>query len=154
MEMALPASANTWNFPAPPPGYQALGTTKAVEKDASKVCLRAGSATVEVTALAPDLFRIGLFEHGRSPSYKSDAVVARDWEPGTVTIAEESGTITIATSVATAHLSLDPLRLHFTDQNGRVFASDDPQLGMGWFPSAQASVVPLANAAGTLGTPL
>lgn len=155
MEMALPASANTRIFPELPPGYQAIGTTRSVEKHASKVCLRAGLATVEVTALAPDLFRVGYFPHGRSASYDSDAVVARDWEPGPVTIEEENGRLSMATSVATAHLTLDPLRIGFTDQTGRSFAVDDPDLGMGWFSLPdQAAIVPLANATGTLGTPL
>ena len=54
MEKAPPASTSAHLFSAPPPGYQALGTATTIEKDASKVCLRAGSATVEVIALAPD----------------------------------------------------------------------------------------------------
>lgn len=155
MEMALPAHANTHLFPTQPPGYQALGTARAIEKHGSRVCLRAGSATVEVTALAPDLFRVGLFPHGRPACYDSEAVVARAWNAGTVAIEEEAGELTIATSFATAHLSLDPLRIGFTDLAGRSFAADDPRLGMGWFSAPdQASAVPLANAVGTLGTPL
>ncbi len=117
--------------------------------------MRAGSATVEVTALAPDLFRVGLFPHGRSACYSSEAVVSRAWEPGPVTILEGASEVTITTPVATAHLSLDPLRIGFRDAMGRVFATDDPALGMGWFTSPEgAPVVELANAAGTLGTPV
>ena len=141
-------------YSASPPDYQALGTAATIAKDASKVCLRAGSATVEVTALAPDLFRVGLFPHGRSVCYSSEAVVPRDRDPGPVTIWEGNGEITIATSVATAHLSLDPLRIGFSDHTGRAFAIDDPELGMGWFISPEgAPVVDLANPPGTLGTP-
>ncbi len=155
METALPASANTHNLSSPPIGYQALGKTGSIEKDTSKVCLRAGSATVEVTALAPDLFRVGLFPDGRPVRYDSYAVVTQNWEPGTVTLAEDEAELAITTSFATAHFSLNPLRIGFTDQSGRSFATDDPELGMGWFPSSeQSSVVSLANAVGTLGTPL
>ncbi len=155
MEIELPPGANAQIFPGPPPGYQALGTTGAIEKDASKVSLCADSATVEVTALAPDLFRVGLFAHGRPASYDSEAVIAREWESGPVTIAEGTGELTIATSVATAHLSLDPLRIGFTDVQGRAFALDDPELGMGSLSGdGLESLVPLANAVGTLGTPL
>ena len=64
MEMAQPSTTNAHVYSASPPDYQALGTATTIAKDASKVCLRAGSATVEVTALAPDLFRVGLFPHG------------------------------------------------------------------------------------------
>lgn len=155
MEMARPAGTSAQFVSAPPSGYQTPGTATIIEKDASKICLRAGSATVEVTALAPDLFRVGLFPHGRSACYSSEAVVPRDRDPGPVTIWEGNGEITIATSVATAHLSLDPLRIGFHDAAGRVFAIDDPELGMGWFISPEgAPVVDLANPPGTLGTPV
>src|SRR5260370_33956336 len=109
MEMARPASTSAHLFSAPPPDYQALGTAATIAKDASKVCLRAGSATVEVTALAPDLFRVGLFPHGRAASYSSEAVVFRDWEPGSVSVPGGIGEGTIATSFATAHPCLDAL---------------------------------------------
>ena len=61
MEMAWPATTSAQVFSTPPHGYQALEAATMIEKAASKVCLRAGSATVEVTALAPDLFRVGFF---------------------------------------------------------------------------------------------
>jgi alpha-glucosidase len=155
MEMAPPASTSVHLVSQPPSGYQALGAATTIEKDSSKVRMRAGSATVEVTALAPDLFRVGMFPHGRSIDYRSEAVVSRNWEPGPVTIQEESGEVTIATPVATAHLSLDPLRIGFRDATGRTFATDDPQLGMGWLTEPEGPpVVELANAAGTLGTPV
>lgn len=155
MEMARPASSSVSFVSAPPAGYQASGTATIIEKSAAKICLRAGPATVEVTVLAPDLFRVGLFPHGRPVDYRSMAVVARDWEAGTVTIEEKEGVVRLATSVATAHLSLDPLRISFCDKAGRVFAADDPELGMGWFTSPEgAPVVELANPAGTLGTPV
>lgn len=155
MEMARPASTSAHFVSAPPASYQASGAATIVEKKTSKICLRAGSATVEVTALAPDLFRVGLFPHGRPIDYSSVAVVERDWDAGAVTLEEENGEVRIATSVATAHLSLDPLRISFRDATGRVFAADDPELGMGWFTSSEgAAVVELANTVGTLGTPV
>jgi len=155
MEMALPASTTAHSFPTFPPGYQALGTATLIGKDVSKVCLQAGAATVEVTALAPDLFRVGLFPHGRSISYDSVAVVAQEEEMGPIEIMEGVGEVTITTSVATAHLSLDPLRIKFSDQSGRIFASDDPELGMGWFTSPDPALAPgLLNPVGMLGTPV
>ncbi|MDQ2715127.1 MAG: glycoside hydrolase family 31 protein [Chloroflexota bacterium] len=154
MKMAPSASTNAHVVSAPP-GYQALGTATTIEKDTSKVCLRAGSATVEVTALAPDLFRVGLFPHGRSACYSSEAVVSGEWETGPISILEGTSEVTIATSVATAHLSLDPLRIGFSDATGRAFATDDPVLGMGYFAApVEAPVVELADASGTLGTPV
>jgi alpha-glucosidase len=119
-----------------PRGFQSLGTATTVAKDASRVCLEVGSATVEVTALAPDLFRVGFFPEDRPVDYSSVAVIARSWQPGPVTIVEEAGVLTLATSAATAHLSLAQFRIGFTDHAGREFALDDPELGMGWFPAS------------------
>jgi len=124
-----------------PPGYQSLGTAITVAKDATKVCLELGSATVEVTALAPDLFRVGFFPEDRPVNYSSVAVVAQDWQPGPVTIVEEAGVLTLTTTAATAHLSLGQFRIGFTDHAGREFAVDDPELGMGWFPTSGEAAV-------------
>jgi alpha-glucosidase len=135
MEMAPPASTNNDTYAHFPDGYQALGTTQSIEKDAARVRLYTDSATVEVTALAPDLFRVGLFPDGHPVCYDSVAVIAQEWEPGTCTLVEEDGALTLATSQATVHLALDPLRIGFTDRAGRAFATDDPALGMGWFSS-------------------
>jgi alpha-glucosidase len=137
-----------------PIGYEAVGTAAVVARDASRVRFEAGSATIEVTALAPDLFRVGLFPHGRSVDYGSVAVVAREGQSGPVTIVEEAGEVTIATSAATAHLLLDPLRVAFTDHAGRMFAADDPDLGMGWFTASREAAMDLPNQTETLGMPV
>jgi alpha-glucosidase len=108
-----------------------------------------------LTALAPDLFRVGFFPHARSVDYSSVAVVAHDWQSGPVTIIEKAGEVTLATSAATAHLSLNPLRIGFADSMGRAFAVDDPALGMGWFASLGEGLVgDRANQSGTLGPPV
>lgn len=155
MELAQSAGAQTHlSSPSAPIGYQALGPARIVGRDASTLRLRAGSATVEVTALAPDLFRIGLFPHGRPVQYSSEAVISQHWDAGPVTFQEEEGKMTLATSAALAHLSLDPLRIGFTDHAGRAFATDDPTLGMGWFSlPEQAPSIDLPNVVGELGMP-
>src|SRR3981189_1950801 len=96
-------------------GFHVLGRATTIARDATKVSMRAGSASVEVTALAPDLFRVGFFPQGRSLDYSSVAVVPQDWQSGPVTIVEEAKGLILATSAATAHLSLDPLRIGFAD---------------------------------------
>ncbi len=155
MRIAPPSHTSAHVVSVPPAGYQACGAATSIERAASKVSLRAGSATVEVTALAPDLFRIGMFPHGRPACYSSEAVVARKWEAGPVDIFEEDGEITLATSFASARIALDPVSISFCDTTGRVFAADDPAFGMGWFTESDgAPIVELANAAGTLGTPV
>lgn len=156
MELAQPASTSTHRYSSSAPvGYQALGPARLVAQDASRVCLRADSAMVEVTALAPDLFRVGLFPHGRPVDYRSAAVVERAWADDVATVQEEDGELRLVTSAATARLSLDPLRLSFVDRAGRTFAADDPELGMGWFITPEhVPSLGLPNTVGTLGTPV
>src|SRR5260370_22334355 len=143
MSLAVPSdkTAASHRQKSLPRGFQSLGTATMVAKEASQVCLEVGSATVEVTVLAPDLFRVGFFPEDRPVDYSSVAVVPRNWQPGPVTIVEEAGVVTVATSAATAHLSLGQFRIGFTDRAGREFALDDPELGMGWFPGSGDSPV-------------
>src|SRR5258708_8941553 len=96
-----------------PRGYQRLGTATVVAKEASKVCLEVGSATVEVTALAPDLFRVGFFPDDQPVDYSSLPVVAREGPPGLVAIADEAGGGTVPTAALHAHLLLAPFLRHF-----------------------------------------
>src|ERR1700753_4247082 len=146
MDITMPADANKQMSSFAPTGYTSLGKVQAVTHDSYKVRLSTDEALVEVTALAPDLFRVGLFAHGRPVSYNSDAVVAHEWEPGQVTISEEEGLVSVATSAAVAHLALDPLRISFSDHAGRTFAADDPELGMGWLhESDQAALIDIPN---------
>src|SRR5689334_13530258 len=115
MEMALPANAITRRSLSPSTGYQAFGNARVVAKSDSHVCLHAGSATIEVTVLAPDLFRVGIFPNGRAVNYASEAVVARDWDAGSVRIEEGDEQLTVNTAEASAHIALDALRLSFSD---------------------------------------
>src|SRR4030081_2803086 len=128
MELAPPSGAGARPAATSPPDYGALGAATVIATGPSKIGFRAGTATVEVTALAPDLFRVGLFPEGRSVDYSSVAVVAREWQPEPATIVEEPGEVTLSTAVAIAHLSLAPLRIGFPDHAGRAFAIHHPGL--------------------------
>jgi alpha-glucosidase len=86
--------------------------------------------------------------------YSSVAVVGQDWRSAPVTMVEKAGELTLVTSIATAHLSLDPLRIGFTDRTGRAFATDDRELGMGWFTAPEDHVRDPAIRSGTLGLPV
>jgi alpha-glucosidase len=114
--------------------FEPLGPARVAEQTPGGVRLHAGTATVEVAALAPDLFRVGLFAAGRPSDYASEAVVQHDWLPFALEIASDRGSVRIVTPAATAHLHLDPLRLRFEDPRGRAFAADDPEQGMGLLP--------------------
>src|SRR5260221_5322448 len=92
-EMAEPSTTSAHAYSASPLDYQALGVPTTVATDDARICASVGSATIEVTALAPDLFRVGLFPHGRAVDYGSVAVVAQDWHPRPATTVQEAGKV-------------------------------------------------------------
>ncbi len=111
--------------------YEPLGRAELVDHDDRSVRFRAGRTTVEVSALAPNLFRVGMFPGGRTPRYDTEAIAKTDWEPVEAEIRNEDGAVALSTGPATARISLDPLRISFSDADGHEFATDDPELGMG-----------------------
>jgi alpha-glucosidase len=130
---------------AAPPPYRPLGQAEVVDCTATSVRLRAGDATIEVTALAPDLFRVGLFGEGRPVDYRSAAVAKTAWADAQAQV-DSSGT-RITTAECTATIGLQPLRIGFVDSAGRPFATDDPRLGMGFVPLGPDVVDPLGSPA-------
>jgi alpha-glucosidase len=120
--------------------YEPLGTAEVVDHDGRTLRLRCGSTVVEVSVLAPDLFRVGAFPDGGKPRYDSEAIAKQDWEPVEVSIERSDGEITLSTSAASAHISLDPLRVSFADSSGRPLAADDEGLGMGFSRRPDADV--------------
>lgn len=103
--------------------FEPLGDAVVVERAAGTLRLRAGATTVEVSALARDLFRVGMFPGGKPPDYRSEAI-ARAFAP----VGSAPAGLEIAAGEATAHVGLDPLRVSFSDAEGRRFAADDPGL--------------------------
>src|SRR5215210_5320778 len=104
--------------------YKPLGNAELADHDDRSLRLKSGSTTVEVTALAPDLFRVGMFPEGRPTNYVTEAVAKSDWEPVGARMREEKGVFTLSTGAFTARVSLDPLRISFADPAGRAFAAD------------------------------
>jgi alpha-glucosidase len=126
--------------------YKPLGRAKLLDHDERSIRFRAGSSTIDVTALAPNLFRVGMFPEGRTPDYTSEAIAKEDWESVAAELAGEEE-ISLSTGVATAHIYTDPLRIFFSDLSGCVFAADDEELGMGVveLPEADVFSAPLGN---------
>ncbi|HEV7663321.1 MAG TPA: TIM-barrel domain-containing protein [Chloroflexota bacterium] len=116
--------------------FEPLGTAEVVARTQQSVRLRTGRSTVEVTALADDLFRVGLFGDGRPVDYRSEAVPQREWPAVEVKRTEQPITVELDTGQAAATISLAPLRVTFHDATGRRIAADDPDRGMGFVPLA------------------
>src|SRR5919107_1845307 len=120
--------------------YKPLGVGELLDHDDNGLRLRAGSTTVEVVALAPDLFRVGMFPAGGPPAYDSEAIAREDWDPVELSMQESDAELTLSTTAATARISLNPLRIGFSDGSGREFAVDDPELGMGAVETTDADI--------------
>jgi alpha-glucosidase len=120
--------------------YEPLGPGELLDHDDTGLRLRAGSTTVEVAALAPDLFRVGMFPAGGPPGYDSEAIAKEDWDPVEVSMQESDEELTLSTTAATAKISLNPVRIGFSDASGREFAVDDPELGMGAVETTGADI--------------
>jgi alpha-glucosidase len=136
------------NPPQTGSNYEPLGAAELVDHDGRTLRLKAGSTIVEISALAPDLFRVGAFPDGSPPRYDSEAIAKQDWAPAEVSMERSGGRITLSTSAVAAHVSLDPLRISFVDASGRALAADDEELGMGFSrrPDADVFTQPLGPA--------
>jgi alpha-glucosidase len=110
--------------------------------DAS-VRLRAGDAVAEVAAMAPGVFRVGLFGAGRPPAYDSPALAGDPPPPG-ATLHED---LTIETAAGAAHVAVDPLRVHFTDADGRVIAADHDGMSFVGDPGGDPFAAPVLGGA-------
>src|ERR671921_361033 len=105
--------------------YEPLGAGELLDHDDRGLRVRAGATTIEVAALAPDLFRVGMFPAGVLPRYDSEAIAKEDWGTIEVSMQESDEELTLSTALATASVSLNPLRIGFADSSGREFAVDD-----------------------------
>src|ERR671921_676222 len=127
--------------------YEPLGAAELLDHDDRGLRVRAGATTVEVAALTPDLFRVGMFPARGLPRYDSEAIAKEDWSIVEVSMQESDKELTLSTTAATARVYLNPLRIGFADPSGRQFAADDEELGMGAVetPGADVFSEPLGN---------
>jgi alpha-glucosidase len=131
------------------PPFAPVGNGTVLEHSGNAARLRAGTATVEVTALAADLFRVGLFADGQPIDYRSEAVATTEWPAHSVSIDATSAVVTLKGAKLEARVNLAPLRIGFVTPDGREVAVDEPALGMGFARLAP----PEANLVDPLGPP-
>src|SRR3954470_19166544 len=113
-----------------PDPYQPVGTARVAERGPGRVRLAAGNALAEVTALAPDCFRVGLFGGGRPVEYPAHAVSAPDAVAAELT--ETAERVELATGEARALIALDPLRISFARTDGSALAAAHPEPRIGF----------------------
>jgi alpha-glucosidase len=104
--------------------YEPLEKAELADHDDQSIHLEVGSTSVEVTALAPNLFRVGMFPEGRAPDYRSEVITKENWEPVGVGISDADDALMLSTDAFTTRVHLHPLRISFTDSSGREFAAD------------------------------
>jgi alpha-glucosidase len=82
--------------------YEPLGAAELLDHDDRGLRVRAGATTVEVAALAPDLFRVGMFPAGALPRYDSEGIAKEDWGTIEVSMQESDEELTLSTTAAIA----------------------------------------------------
>jgi alpha-glucosidase len=126
-------------------GFESVGDAVVQSTSAARVRLRAGDAVAEVAAVAPGVFRVGLFGAGRPPVYDSPALAPADPAPVTATVTDAGDELTIEMPEGAARIALRPLRISFSDPEGRVVAADDPELGMGFAGAPDPFAAPVTG---------
>jgi alpha-glucosidase len=106
------------------PHARGRGPNRVLTSTRAAVRIQAGDALLELTALAPDVFRLGYFPHGRPVEYASEASDGAEWEPVDAEIHGESGRVEIDTAAAKAVVTLEPLRVSFADRDGTALVDD------------------------------
>jgi alpha-glucosidase len=112
-------------------GFESVGAAEVESRGAASVNLRVGDALAEVAAVAPGVFRVGLFGAGRPPEYDSPALAGDEPPPVDATVSDNDDGLSITTPEGSAAISLSPLRIAFADAAGNAVAVDDEELGMG-----------------------
>ncbi len=106
------------------------------------VDVRAGSATIAVTALASGIFRVGIFADGRPAVFPSEAVAKTAWPAIEARVERSDDGVAIRTAAATAHVGLDPVCIGFADSQGNRFGEDEPTMRMGHMVLPSDAAVP------------
>ncbi len=137
-------SLTVWHQPLALPsdlgGYEPLGRGEVVSVEGNGIRLRVDRTTVEVTALAADLFRVAMAGDGHPTDYVSEGIDKREWASVALEIERTPSLVRLSTSEAAACVQLDPLRVWFERPDGGRFGEDDPDLGMGFLPAESTGV--------------
>lgn len=110
--------------------WKSIGNISSVEKLRNGAVMRAGSASLMVTAVSPGVIRIRMSPDGQFDPDSSWAVVKPS--SADVTFEDSPDVIRMRTSELTVEITRSPCRITFLDRDGNVINADDPGKGMGW----------------------
>lgn len=126
--------------PAGAAGWRHLGDAGRVERRADGVVVSSGTAKLRVSAHADGVFRVQLAPDGRFDADASWAVVQAA-APPRVVVGDDGDRVRIDAGDAIAVVHKRPLRVEFTDREGRTLLADAPDLPMAWMPTAHGTRV-------------
>ncbi len=129
--MALPAGAAGWRH---------LGDAGRVERQPDGVVVASGSARLRVSVHADGVFRVQLAPEGRFDGDASWAVVQASTPPP-IAIADGRDAVRIDAGQTVAVIHKRPLRVEFTDRQGRALLADAADLPMAWMPTKHGTRV-------------
>ncbi len=125
--------------PAGAVGWRHLGEAGRVERQPDGVVVHSGASRLQVSAYAPGVFRVRLAPEGRFDNDASWAVVSPAAPPITVDDGRDAVRVKAGATVAVVHKA--PLRVEFTDRDGRSLLADEAALPMAWMPTAHGTRV-------------
>lgn len=116
-------------------GRRELGNVSAVTVLPNGVELRAGDATVRITALSPSVVRLRYAPSGTFPPEHSFAVAQTGFTPPVVRVADSPAAVEFRTSKFNVRVEKSSVRVSFLDPAGGVILEDDPQRPVCWVGS-------------------
>ena len=112
--------------------WSSIGNIEGFKNNAHGITLSAKPAIVEVSILAPDVFRIRMSKDGFFPPDTSWAIIEKRIGDQTFKMHESDDAIFLVTSKMTLKIKCAPCRFEFYDIQGNLINQDEPSKGMAW----------------------
>jgi len=113
--------------------WQSIGNINSYSSPSPhEIVIRAGSATVSISFLAPDVCRVLLQHPGSKGPDTSWALTRMTWPQVNATIVDTPGELRLSSAALTVVVEKQPLRISFRDPAGNVLNRDHPGKGMAW----------------------
>lgn len=122
-------------------GWRHLGDAGRVERKDDGVVVASGAARLRVSAYADGVFRVRLAPDGRFGADASWAVVEGATPPAAVTVVNDRDAVRVTAGATVAVVHKRPLRVTFTDRDGRALLADEAALPMAWMPTSHGTRV-------------
>jgi len=112
--------------------WSSIGNIEGLKKNNHGITLSVKPAIIEISILAPDVFRIRMSKDGYFLPDSSWAVIEKTLGDQTFNVHETDKAVFIVTVKLTLKIKRSPCRFEFYDMQGSLINQDDPSKGMAW----------------------